>query len=104
MPSRPRPNSDTGGEFALTADCPDSGQDGASREVATLTCDDPSEFATSVNSRVINRHLEANGLKSGEFDGSPGMRHSLQKASFVKSRVANLGSLRGFDEPYRGAR
>ena len=28
------------------------------------------------NSRVINRHLEANCLNSGEFDGSPGMSHS----------------------------
>jgi hypothetical protein len=43
------------------------------------------------NSRVINRHLEANGLNSSEFDGSPGMSHSFQKASSVKSYSDNRG-------------
>src|SRR5690242_8464946 len=41
------------------------------------------------NSRVTSRHLEANGLDSGKFNCSPGMSHSLQKESFVKSHVAN---------------
>src|SRR5689334_18186929 len=32
------------------------------------------------------------------------MEHSLQKASFVKSRAANRGRLWGFDELYQGSR
>jgi hypothetical protein len=56
------------------------------------------------NSRVINRHLEGNSLNSGEFDWLSGMKHSLQKESFVKSCVANFGRLRSFDEPDWGSR
>jgi hypothetical protein len=69
---------------------------------SSRVCDASAEFATSVNSRVINRHLEANGLNSGEFDRSPGMSQSLQKVSFVKNHVANRGRLWSFDELYQG--
>ena len=48
------------------------------------------------NSHVINRHSEANYLNSGEFDGSPSMSHSLQKASFVKSLAAKHRDFGGF--------
>src|SRR5258707_11832608 len=60
----PKPNTDTGGEFASATDRPELGQDGTRWVRETAVPDAPDEFATSVNIDT-----------GGEFvrsDGSPG--------------------------------
>jgi hypothetical protein len=56
------------------------------------------------NSRATKRHLEPTSLDSGKFDCLEGMINYLHEALLVKSLVANLGCLQGFDEPHRESR